>query len=675
METIAGKNIEEEKSTLIFLERENFFQEKDVDINVVSPLVLASWQRSKKAGVNPNELNNYVLTEEDKEHQQSFIQKYGAQMMTVRQTALKMGLNFQIFNKQGYSFRKYNFSDYLAEDELYFNRVQNLSEAQVGTNAVCLALMENKPVQLRGYDHYSTYFHDYHCSAAPIHDANGNVIGAINTFNYRVPQQVEILGLIELLATLFDNLLLITNATKDKYFYDLTIGQIVEYLPNGFIFLDEEGFIKQYNKMVLDFFKLQESPGVHAELSAYLSKIDELKEDHIHEKQEILLDIQGKTYSFLLSTKNMLDLNKKLKGKIIVIEDTHSLLRSADKLRGNKAVYTFHDIIGTNPKIVEAKSLGEKVAKVSSSVLIFGESGTGKELFAHAIHNASPRKHKPFVAVNCGAIPADLIESELFGYEAGAFTGALKGGKPGKIGLANGGTLFLDEIECMPLNMQIKLLRVLSSGTISKIGGHEEIPVDIRLISATKKDLLQEADNGAFREDLYYRINTFIIKLPPLRERKEDIVLLAQLFIDKLIDQFNLSNIEISDEYLDALTHYHWRGNVRELQNEIERSVVLLGQERVLTKQYLHERITNANLEEEIWQSMKSIMDNEFDHKHGLLRIAEDIIIKKVLIEERANITKTAKRLGITTPTLYQRINASSKLSEIKRIYTNRQKE
>lgn len=657
-----------------FDERQNFFEERAVDIDRVSPLILASWQRSKLAGVNPDVITDYVLSQKEQEEQRNFIRKYGDQMIVIRKTALEMGLNFQIFDARGLSFRKYNFSDYLAEEELAFNRVQNLSEGLVGTNAASLALRENKPVQMRGCDHYCSYFDDYYCSAAPIHDANGNVIGAINTFRWKRLQGPETLGLMELLATLFDNLLLITNAAKEKSFYDITINEITEHLPDGLIFLDEDGFIKHYNRQILNFFKLKESPDVNKELSGYLSKINGLKEKREFEKKEILLDIQGTTRSFLLSVRQMMDLNQKSKGRIIIIEDTHSLLKSAQILRGNMATYSFRDIIGNHPKLMEAKTLGEKVAKAPSSVLIFGESGTGKELFAQAIHNASPRNRKPFVAVNCGAVPTDLIESELFGYEAGAFTGALKGGKPGKIELADGGTLFLDEIESMPLNMQIKLLRMLSSGSISKIGGHEEIPVNVRIISATKKDLLREADSGTFREDLYYRINTFVIKLPPLRERKEDIALLARFFIDKLTAQFGLNQIEIGNDYLEALVHYHWRGNVRELQNEIERSVVLLGQESILTKNHLHERVTRAGIEEDIRQSIKNIGDYEFGSKNGLLKLAEEILIEKILLEEDGNITRSAKRLGITTPTLYQKIGASPRLKEIKKIYSGKLK-
>ncbi|MEL7566956.1 MAG: sigma 54-interacting transcriptional regulator [Dehalobacterium sp.] len=663
-----NKSTEEYGDQIIFEEWKKFFEGKEIGPKIVSPLVSASWQRSKEAGVDPNHLRLSYLLEEEKKKQKILIKKYGNELIVIRKTAIKMGLNFQLFDNCAQSVKMFNFTDYLAPEEIKFNKVEDLSENLIGTNAVCLALKENKPVQLRGYDNYCSYFHDYFCSAAPIHDVNGNIIGVINTFSYQAPQRIETLGLIELLASLFDNLLLISNASKEKTYYDVTMQEIIESLPYGLVFIDEDNLVKHYNDRILHYFHIKKSSNVNLELFNYLATMNCFEDNNELEKSEVLLDIEGSKRSFLFSTKNMLDLNKKQKGKIIIIEDTQSLLKSANKLRGNRAIYTFHDIVGSNQKILYAKSVAERVAKAPSSILIMGESGTGKELFAQAIHNASFRKDKPFVAVNCGAIPTDLIESELFGYEAGAFTGALKGGKPGQIELANGGTLFLDEIESMSLNMQIKLLRALSAGSIMKIGGREEILVDVRIISATKKDLLVEADNGTFRDDLYYRINTFIIQIPPLRERKDDIPILTDFFIDKFTRQFNLSKIKVTEEYLNALSNYHWRGNIRELKNEIERSVVLLGQEQTLTTDYLHERITNACREEKIRQSLNAFSPSEvYNHHEGLLKIAEDILIEKVLLEENGNITKAAKKLGITTPTLYQKINSNEKLLKVKK--------
>ena len=212
----------------------------------------------------------------------------------------------------------------------------------------------------------------------------------------------------------------------------------------------------------------------------------------------------------------------------------------------------------------------KKIADSKSTVLITGESGTGKEVFAQAIHNYGIRKDEPFIAVNCGAIPRTLIESELFGYEDGAFTGAKKGGNVGKFEIADGGTIFLDEIGEMPIDMQIKLLRVIEEGVITRIGSSIEIPIDVRIIAATNKNLKDEVERGNFRKDLYYRLNVLPIYLPPLRERREDIPEFINYYMEKTSKKLNKQSVNISEEYMKYLIDYDWPGNVRELENVIE---------------------------------------------------------------------------------------------------------
>ena len=238
-----------------------------------------------------------------------------------------------------------------------------------------------------------------------------------------------------------------------------------------------------------------------------------------------------------------------------------------------EANFTFKSIIGTSKSINTAKHIAKIAAKNDAPVLILGETGSGKEMFAQAIHNSSSRYNKPFLAINCGAIPKELLESELFGYEEGAFTGALKGGRVGKLELASSGTLFLDEIGDMPLEMQVKLLRVLQSGEVQRIGGSKTTKIDIRIISATNKDIYKEIKLNHFRSDLFYRISTLLLKIPPLRERKTDIPLLMEYFMKRhgysSIDEF------ISPQVKKQLLNYDWPGNVRQLENSIERAFYL----------------------------------------------------------------------------------------------------
>lgn len=256
-------------------------------------------------------------------------------------------------------------------------------------------------------------------------------------------------------------------------------------------------------------------------------------------------------------------------------------------------LFTFDDIVGNSDAIKKAKIIAKKASKVDSSVVIYGESGSGKELFAQAIHSASKRKNKPFLAINCGAIPKDLIESELFGYEAGSFTGAVKGGKKGLLEHASGGTLFLDEIESMPIAVQTKLLRAFSASSIARIGGYEAIPIDIRVISASKANLRKLIAEGSFREDLYYRINVIEINIPPLRERKEDTKMILEQYMKKIMLKNNININRIDDKFYKCLEAYEWPGNIRQLINVVERSVVL-SENGVIDELYLPSKIKES---------------------------------------------------------------------------------
>ncbi|MCM3727231.1 sigma 54-interacting transcriptional regulator [Neobacillus cucumis] len=241
-----------------------------------------------------------------------------------------------------------------------------------------------------------------------------------------------------------------------------------------------------------------------------------------------------------------------------------------------KSKYFFQDLIGSSEPFLAAKNLAERISASNSSVLLIGESGTGKELFAHAIHNHSLRSSLPFVAINCASIPEHLLESELFGYDDGAFTGAKKGGKKGQFEMAHNGTLFLDEIGDMPLSMQSKLLRVLQEKEVQRVGGQKSIPVDVRIIAATHRDLEKMVDDGEFRRDLYYRLNVIKIEIPPLNNRKADIKLISMSLLKKLERKFFRTGIEISKEVEQRLMEHSWPGNIRELENVLERAINVL---------------------------------------------------------------------------------------------------
>jgi transcriptional regulator with PAS, ATPase and Fis domain len=307
--------------------------------------------------------------------------------------------------------------------------------------------------------------------------------------------------------------------------------------------------------------------------------------------------------------------------------------------------YKFENIVGQSGVMQELFRSVEKIVDSEVTVLIQGESGTGKELFARAIHNrCQTRKDKPFVAVNCTALPESLLESELFGHEKGAFTGATTR-RVGKFEQANGGTVFLDEIGEMSLATQSKILRVLQEREFERLGGNTLVKVNIRLISATNKNLEEEVRKGTFREDLFYRISVFPIRLPPLRERKSDIPLLATHFCDRYSKREKKQVHQIHPEALRVLMNYHWPGNVRELENAIERGVVI--------------STTSEVCVEDLPQHIVSFGKEEIDYSEESLpkwiEKLEEEVLRKTLLEFEGNITRAAKKLGIGRATIYRK--------------------
>ncbi|MCB2289885.1 sigma 54-interacting transcriptional regulator [Clostridium sp. CS001] len=313
-----------------------------------------------------------------------------------------------------------------------------------------------------------------------------------------------------------------------------------------------------------------------------------------------------------------------------------------------KAIYTFNNIIGRSDKSIEVMSLAKRAAKTDSNVLITGESGTGKELFAHSIHNASRRCLKPFVKINCGAIPAELFESEMFGYEEGAFTGAKRTGKKGKFESANGGTILLDEIGDMPMNMQVKLLRVIQEKELVRVGGNDVINVDVRVIASTNKSLEQLIKDGKFREDLYYRLDVMHLKLPPLRERVEDIEELSNELRIKICKKYGIYSEGISREAIDYLKSYSWPGNIRQLENVIERAINLLDADLSIMPKHLPEKIIKNKIK-------KYSLENNY--LKDIVETIEKDLIMECLNKTAGNKNETAKILGLSRAGLYKKIN------------------
>ena len=306
------------------------------------------------------------------------------------------------------------------------------------------------------------------------------------------------------------------------------------------------------------------------------------------------------------------------------------------------------EIVAESAQMKEVLRLVRRVAPSDTSVLITGESGTGKEIIAQAIHSSSPRQKQAFVAINCGAISESLIESELFGYSEGAFTGAKKGGKTGKFELANNGTLFLDEIGEMPLEMQVKLLRTIQEKAVIRVGSNKPIPVNVRILAATNKNLEEEVKAGRFRLDLFYRLNVFEVQIPPLRDRRDDILPLVNHFLKKISSRFDIPIPELKPELLDALLQYNWPGNIRELENLMERAVILRGK-------LDRNQISHASDAFTIAKSFNLESGTEKNQIFSLEENEKNNILKTIRHFEN-NISKSAEALGISRNTLYQKM-------------------
>jgi len=437
------------------------------------------------------------------------------------------------------------------------------------------------------------------------------------------------------------------------------LNTVIETAYDGMVIIDKQGIITMISKAYTEFLGIAREDAIGNHVTEVIENtrmpiVLETGREEVAELHKIkgsymiasripiikngeIIGVVGKVLF-----RNVKELNSLYK-RISVIEKELATYKS--KLREfNTANYSIENIIGESDPIALAKAIVEKAAHTSSNVLILGESGTGKEIFAHAIHSESNRHEGPFVKVNCAAIPSDLLESELFGYEAGAFTGAKKEGKMGKFEIANEGTIFLDEIGDMPLHMQVKLLRVIQEREVEKVGGVASKKVNIRIIAATNRNLEKLVSEGKFREDLYYRLNVVTIEIPPLRERGNDIILISNHLIKKLSIDLDKKVIGISKEAEHYLKTYEWKGNVRELENILERAINIMEDREIINVQDLPKEITGKK---------PSLVPKKLQ---DVLAESEKNAIILALRATGGNKTKAAKILDIGRTSLYEKI-------------------
>jgi transcriptional regulator with PAS, ATPase and Fis domain len=475
-----------------------------------------------------------------------------------------------------------------------------------------------------------------------------------------ITQNGEVIGGCEIFSEKVENQLLIKAQDKGTVSEGI-LNTIFNTVDECVVVVDENGIITMMSNGYKEFINCENPEGKH------VTEVIENTKLHIVARtgEKEFGEIQEANGHKMISMRVPIKKNGKTVGAIgkVMFKDLSNFKILSNKLSSlekeveyyknelstdRKAIYTFNNIIGGSAKSKEVMSLAKRVAKMDSNVLITGESGTGKELFAHSIHNASRRCLKPFIKINCGAIPAELFESEMFGYEEGAFTGAKRSGKKGKFEHANGGTILLDEIGDMPMNMQVKLLRVIQEKELVRVGGNDVIKVDIRVIASTNKSLEQLIKDGKFREDLYYRLNVMHLKLPSLRERVEDIEELSNKLRVKICKKYDVYSEGISREAIDYLKSYSWPGNIRQLENVIERAINLLDADLSIMPKHLPEKIIKSKIK-------KYSLENNY--LKDIVEAIEKDLIMECIKKTGGNKNETAKILGLSRAGLYKKIN------------------
>lgn len=429
------------------------------------------------------------------------------------------------------------------------------------------------------------------------------------------------------------------------------MSTVLETAHEGIFALDQSGYVKHCNKRAATLFNMTKRELIGRHISKLMPgspAIKVLETGRGYTENEEIFKVDGGQHHFIVTVKPYSS-GDEIEGIVVSFRDIEEAQKLVYNFNTRTIKNTVDDIIGTSEKIMVAKKQALITARGNSTVLITGESGTGKEMFAKAIHYASARGDNPFITVNCGAIPENLLESELFGYEKGAFTGANEKGKVGKFELADGGTIFLDEIGDMPLHLQVKILHVLQNMRFEKVGGSRSIIVDVRVIAATNKDLEKMIAEGTFREDLYYRLSVIPLSIPPLRERKADIRMLMYHFLKKYNTFMNRKIEGFSDEVEELYMNYDWPGNVRELENAVE-----YGTNMAFGKAIDIEDVPVRILKKEEEIVKFKNMDKPLAEQ---VKLYEKEIITKKLKQHNGIKDVVARELGLSRATLYRKLS------------------
>ncbi len=635
-----------------------------------------SWRRSKNNHVDPNSSKSFMASPEELRRRMQELSPY----LEIAEPYLANIYNFirgsnymlHIIDGQGLLLK------YYADDALISNLFTMAAQLQIGskrdesfagTDSATLCKSLDREVQVIGPEHYMKNNHRFFCSSAPIHDSHNQLLFILTIMGPVELYQSHTLGMAYSAANSIELALRNHDHTQHLKRANELLSYTLDSLNPGVLVTDHNNHILNTNKVFLNAFILTRDSCIGKSISEVF-EIDSFPEE-IRDLDHDVTNIQctlrtsyGLSFSTVMSLK--VTTNETYDGplKYFTFLEHQVVSEIVNAMTSSTAVFTFDSIIGSSDRMMHTKQLAASISDSFSNVLILGESGTGKELFAQSIHNASHRKDKPFIALNCSSIPKNLIESELFGYDSGAFTGARKGGQPGKFELADHGTLFLDEIGDMPLELQSSLLRVLQTHEIMRLGSSKPIKLDVRIIAATNRNLQQAIENGSFRKDLYYRLNVLNLTLPPLREHPEDIPVLTYAFIDRFAAAFGKGKCSISNGAMNILCSYAWPGNVRELENAIERAINIIDGP-VITTAHLPQQIVQSVLGKKAGRSAPRDADRTAGHdpvpeggsaapRSPVLKERQTII--ELLQKENGHVASVAEQMKIPVSTLYRKL-------------------
>lgn len=619
----------------------------------MEPTIALSWERCRYYGIDPYDslTGCRELTEEElqarRERRMVLLDNAKPFLETLYRIVEGSGFMVILTDEQGWVL------EMLGDPEIVTNTKQlnflpgsNWNEETRGTNAIGTAIIEQRPLQVYATEHYCKSLHHLTCSASPIYDCNRVMLGILDVTGPCQYSHPHTLGMVVSAVAAIEKQIANSAVSDNVVSAYSKLNTIIESISDGVITVNAYGVVKHINTLGARILNTSPEACIGRTISDLFGEATVLEKALKNREQfdgkELIVTTPKGRVPIICSVKLFTD-TKGRSGIIVSISEQKRVHRLVNEIAGTQARFSFRDVIGRSPEIQRVVTFAKTVARNDSTVLIQGESGTGKEIFAQAIHRHSLRKDEPFVAINCAAIPRALVESELFGYVDGAFTGGHKGGRPGKLELANSGTIFLDEIGDMPLEIQGSLLRFLQERQITRIGAHKPIPLDVRVIAATHKDLIREVDLGNFRLDLYYRLNVVRLNLPPLRERKGDIILLAEYFIREMSRKLGKQEPVISEDAIMLLQNYDWPGNIRELENVVEHIMNILDTP-VLTVSHLPEALK------------KSYRPVHHLASVGMLRENEATTIREAIQLCQGNLTKSAEFLGIGRATLYRKI-------------------